>query len=116
MPALFHLFSQALPRIVHWARPILIEAGAELLARGHILVGNWAARCVSFSSPFALLMFFSSFARLDELMDEFRLAAIDGDWPRFKQIARRIVLQAGELVLLRFAAHLLEAGQSLMAA
>jgi hypothetical protein len=49
-------------------------------------------------------------------MDEFRLAAIDGDWPRFKQIARRIVLQAGELVLLRFAAHLLEAGQSLMAA
>jgi hypothetical protein len=61
-------------------------------------------------------MFFSSSARLDELMDELRLTAIDGDWPRLRQLTRRILLQAGELVLLRFAAHLLEAGQSLMAA
>jgi hypothetical protein len=52
MPAVFHLFLQALPRIVRWARPILIEAGAELLALGNEVVVYWAARCVSFFFSF----------------------------------------------------------------
>jgi hypothetical protein len=44
---------------------------------------------------FAFLMFFSSFARLDKLMFEFRVAAIDGDRPRLKHLTGRILLQAG---------------------
>jgi hypothetical protein len=52
MPALSQLFLQALPpRIVHyrrclytWARPIPIEAGVKLLARGQVLVGDWTTR------------------------------------------------------------------------
>lgn len=31
-------------RLYAWARPILIEAGAELLARGQVFVVEWAAR------------------------------------------------------------------------
>jgi hypothetical protein len=52
MPALSQLFLQALPpRIIHygcclytWARPIFVEAGVELLARGQVLVGDWTTR------------------------------------------------------------------------
>jgi hypothetical protein len=52
MPALFLLFLQALPpRILHygyalytWARPILIEAGAELRAQVQVLVRDWTTR------------------------------------------------------------------------
>ena len=31
-----------------WARPILIEAGAEIHTRGHLLTADWTARYVSF--------------------------------------------------------------------
>jgi hypothetical protein len=52
MPALFLLFLQALlPRILqygyilyNWARPILIEAGAELRAQVQVLVRDWNTR------------------------------------------------------------------------
>ena len=55
----------------------------------------------------ALPTFFSSFERLEQLMEGFRVAANEGDGPGLKHLVRWIILQAGEVGLLRFAAHLI---------
>ena len=53
-------------------------------------------------------MFSSAYARFKELTDEFCAAFNHGDTSRMKHLAGRIVLLAGEVILVRFAEHLLE--------
>jgi len=109
MLAFFHLFLQYTPWILHlgqdlvarviavcqhpWVRPVLVEAGAELLTRGHTFAVDWHA---------------SAKARLRDFdANDIYLALSRGDTPRVKCM----VLLMGEVVLLRFAVRLLERAQ-----
>jgi hypothetical protein len=126
MLAFFHLFLQYTPWILHlgqdlvarviavcqhpWVRPVLVEAGAELLTRGHTFAVDWHARYVSFFLFSALLIFFSAQARLRDFdANDIYLALSRGDTPRVKCM----VLLMGEVVLLHFAVRLLERAVSL---
>jgi hypothetical protein len=60
MPALFLLLLQTLrygqvlgARLYAWARPVPVEAGAELLARGRLFAADWAARYALFLPIFS---------------------------------------------------------------
>jgi len=123
MPASLHLFLQGTFRIVRygrvllarvvssrlyiWARPVLVEAGAELLMRGDAFAVGWTAKYVLFLPFWALLMFSSAYARLGHLANEFWLSLSLGDIPRLKYVAGRIVLVVGEVVIIRYGAYLL---------
>jgi len=91
-----------------WARPILVEARAEVLARGHTFAIDWRSRCVSFLFILVLLMFSSVYARLGQISDEIWLSLNDGDFARLKDLAGHFVLLAGEATLLYFVVHFLE--------
>lgn len=60
MPPFFHLIMQYVPHVIRivathayaLVRPILIEAGRDVLERAQGLLVGWAARCVSFTSLF----------------------------------------------------------------
>jgi hypothetical protein len=53
-------------------------------------------------------MFSRSYGRLAELWDELGIAANTGDIARVKHLAVRIVLQVGEILLLRSTGYVLE--------
>jgi hypothetical protein len=53
-------------------------------------------------------MFSRSYGKLAELWDELGIAANTGNIDRAKHLAVRIVLQVGEILLLRFAGYVLE--------
>jgi hypothetical protein len=55
-----------------------------------------------------LLMFSRLYERFAELWDELGIAVNTGDIARAKHLAVQIVLQVGEILLLRFAGYVLE--------
>jgi hypothetical protein len=61
-------------------------------------------------------MFSRSYGRLAELWDELCIAANTNDIARAKHLAVRIVLQVGEILLLRFAGYVLKMHQVGLAA
>jgi len=91
-----------------WARPILAEAGAEVLAQGHMFAVDWQSRYVSFLFILALLMFSSMYARSGQISNEIWLSLNDSDFVRLKHLAGCFILLAGEAILLYFMVHFLE--------
>lgn len=63
-----------------------------------------------------LLIFSSACTQLDFLLNEFGVAVTNGDIPRLKAVAGRIILLAGEVALLRFINRMLERAQRVVAA
>lgn len=62
MPPSLRLVAQRATRAIRivathvyvWVRPILIEAGREVLDRGQEILAGWTAKCVSLSSYFGV--------------------------------------------------------------
>jgi hypothetical protein len=63
-----------------------------------------------------LLMFCSAHTRLEELTNEFLDALNHGDTPRMKHLAGRIVLLAGEVVLVLIGVYFLERARGALVA
>jgi len=110
MPAFFDLFSQpptwivqysrGLGAVYRWVRPMLIEAAAELLRRGHQWAVDWTT---------------NAYVRVHELRDEFCAAALQGDIPRSKHLAGQIALLMGKITVVRLAQSLSERAQGVVA-
>jgi hypothetical protein len=125
MPAFFDLFSQpptwivqysrGLGAVYRWVRPMLIEAAAELLRRGHQWAVDWTTKYVSYLPLFVLLMLCSAYVRVHELRDEFCAAALQGDIPRSKHLAGQIALLMGKITVVRLAQSLSERAQGVVA-
>ena len=105
-------------RALTWARPIIVDAGTEVLAQGHLFLVNSANRyCTShFTLTLALLMFSSAHARLAEGLEDLVDAFVyNGNIPRSDDIGR-IVRLVGEVVLLHLVIHFVKRGMAAWAA
>ena len=91
-----------------WACFIIIVAGMEVLELAHGFAVDWDARCVPISTVLMLLIFSSTSARFRYFSEELRNAIFRADVPLIKYMAARLLLLGGEIVLVRFAVHMLE--------
>ena len=99
----------AATRLYIWARPVLVAAGAELLRRAHLSLGDLIARCVWLvPKSGAALMFLREQARLGEVVNEVWVEFEHGYIPPLTFVAGRVAMLAGKVVLLRLLSHLLE--------
>ena len=110
-----------MPTTIHaiytWARPILVEAGAEVLTRAQEWEVEWSTRCVFHTFRILLVADFPSLKnRLQLAANELITGMIKGNMARTKDTAGRIVLLAGEVVVLCVVAHLLERARRVIAA
>jgi hypothetical protein len=90
------------------ARPILVRVGVELLERARAFTVRRAVRYVSVSSILILLMFSSARANFLRCIDDALEAMIHADTTGLRHAAGRAAVLVGEIILLHFAACLLQ--------
>ena len=91
--------------------PVLIEAAAELLPRGHQWAVDWTTKYVYSLPLFVLLMLCSAYGQLRKLSNDFCAAVLQGDVVRSKHLAGQIALLIGKIVIVHLARSISERAQ-----
>jgi hypothetical protein len=97
-----------------WARPIVVESAAVVVEQAHAMAVGHAARCVSISSHFGILMpFFRSNAIFISFTDEVCAAFLQTDYAHLRVVLVGATVAFGEVLLLNLAVHWLGRAVSL---
>lgn len=101
-------------RAYAWARPIVVESAVVVVEQARAMAVEHAARCVSISSHFGILMpFFRSNVMFISFTDEARAAFLQTDHARLRVVLVGAAVAFGEVLLLNLAVHWLGRAVSL---